>query len=93
MSGSFWYETKFFLNIGIVFSDVILLNPVKANTGRRSSFDNEKRFRCEQFCKNRDWRCRQRAYNKKKERIKRKAAGICNSFFIDCMNRCQRYSR
>jgi hypothetical protein len=81
----------------MIVKSVILLMIIMGTAGLysadKTSVQSDRRFRCEQICKTRDWGCRQRALRKQNERLRRKAMGICSTFFIDCMNRCQRYSR
>lgn len=68
---------------------VMLFSGIHGAADTLVAYSSGKRHYCEGTCKQRYYSCRQRAYAK--EKYRQKTLGICNTFFMDCMNRCRRY--
>jgi len=61
-------------------------------SGSSSYDDLDKRNACEELCKNKNWNCRQKAYSKN-EKDRSKSVKICESFFTNCMGKCQAWGK
>ncbi len=70
---------------------LLLALPAILPAGREQN--RQKYLQCERYCHLKYRQCRTNVGKMEDGPKKRKAAGICNTFFNDCMNRCRRYQR
>jgi hypothetical protein len=81
------------MNIRIFSVLLILIMTVPAILPASREANRQKYLQCENYCRLKYRQCRTRVGKMEEGPKKRKAAGICNTFFNDCMGRCRRYRR
>jgi len=76
---------KIFIAILVLFMTFVA---AEVSTVSRKTPDVEKKTRCEKQCKTRWWNCLEKT-NLRTDKGKKKAMGICDSFYTSCLTRCQ----
>ena len=79
---------RIMIPVMVLIATLLLIVPLCG--GARRTADFEKRTMYEQRCKDIWWQCRQRAA-RKKEKDRDRVMKICQTQFVSCMQKCQRY--